>query len=236
MLITDTLTRAARQVSIRAPSSWVTASSVEHMEIRDDFLVDTANDILDRVDLPSPIGAQTTITGTGVETYSLPSDFKRLQRDNLAVYDTLYDAGAIPITSDGAWTELDQLGITGAQRYYRVTGYDGAYSISFQTELATGNTVIVHYVTNEWAALSGTAKSTFTDPSDVLLLPNRLVETGIIWRWRERKGLPFQDKYSEYEVMLSRLINDSRGRRVISLGNKKLVRWQDRVPAFIPDS
>lgn len=236
MLIADALTRAARQCSIAAPSSWLTASSMEYKEIRDDFLVDTADDILDRVDLPSPIGGQTTITGTGVETYSLPSNFKRMQRDSLAAYDTLYDAGAIPITSDGAWTELDQLGITGAQRYYRITGYDGNFSISFQTELATGNTVIVHYVTNEWAALAGTGKSSFTDAADVLLLPNRLVECGIIWRWRERRGFPFQEKYAEYETMLARLINDSRGRRTVRMGPRKMVRWQDRVPAFIPDS
>lgn len=236
MLITDALTRAARQCSIRAPSSWLSASALEHMEIRDDFLVDTADDILDRVDLPSPIGGQTTITGTGVETYALPANFRRVQRDRLAVYDTLYDDGAVPVTSDGAWTELDQLGITGAQRYYRVTGYDGAFSISFQTELAIGNTVIVHYMTTSWAALSGTAKAVFTDPSDILLLPNRLVEAGIIWRWRERKGLPFQDKYAEYEALLSRLANDSRGRRIVRMGQSKPVRWQDRVPAFIPDT
>lgn len=236
MLITDSLTRAARQCSIRAPSSWVTATSMEHMEIRDDFLVDTADDILDRVDLPSPIGAQTTVTGTGVETYALPADFKRMQRDRLSVYDTLYDDGAIPVTSDGAWTELDQLGITGAQRYYRVTGYDGAFSISLQTELATGDTVIVHYVSTSWTALNGIGKASFTDPDDILLLPNRLVEAGIIWRWRERKGLPFQDKFSEYEALMARLANDSRGRRTVSLGGKKLVRWQDRVPAYIPAS
>jgi hypothetical protein len=52
------------------------------------FLLETVDDILERVDLPSPIGAQIVITGTGSEDYALPSNFKRLQRDPMSVYET----------------------------------------------------------------------------------------------------------------------------------------------------
>ena len=85
-LIVDALDRVAREVSLTSPSSWVSTTADEYLEIRDDFLLETVEDISDRVDLPSPVSAQTTITGTGVETYSLPSTFKRMQRDDLAVY------------------------------------------------------------------------------------------------------------------------------------------------------
>lgn len=232
MLVVDTLNKAARQCSITIPSSWITATTLEHVELRDDFLADTVADLLDRIDAPSPIGAQTTITGTGVETYALPADFRRMQRDPRAVYDTQYDAGAVPVTIDGDWTELSEDGTYGAERFYRVTGFDGNYSISFLAEPSTD--IIVHYVTNNWMATEGgVAGDIFTADTDVLLFPARLVEAGIIWRWRERKGLPYQDKMSEYEVMIGRYSNDARGRRKVNFGRRKAVRWQDRVPAVI---
>lgn len=232
MLVVDALSRAGRQCSIIAPSSWITATTLEHVELRDDFLNDTVSDLLDRIDAPSPIGAQTTITGTGVETYALPATFRRMMRDPRAVYDTQYDQGAVPVSIDGDWTELTEEGTYGGQRYYRVTGYEGNHSISFLAVPSTN--IIVHYMTNNWmASAAGTAGSMFTSATDVLLFSGRLVEAGIIWRWRERKGLPYQDKMTEYEMLVARYANDARGRRKTNMGRKVPTRWQDRVPAEI---
>ena len=234
-LIVDALNRVAREVSLSQPSSWLSATADEYTEIRDDFLLETVSDIADRVDLTSPIGAQTTITGTGVETYSLPSNFLRIQRDEAAVYDVTLQRFGIPVVADGEWTDLISRGAAGADRYYKISGYDGNFEISFY-QYPTSD-ITVSYITTNWMATSGgTAGSSFTDAGDVLLLPRRIVECGIVWRWRERKGLPFDAKYAEYQILLARLANDSRTRRKINFGNKKLVRWQDKVPAFIPAS
>lgn len=234
-LIVDALNRIARAVSLAAPSSWLSAAQDEYVEIRDDFLQETVADIADRVDLPSPIGAQVTITGTGVEAYALPADFLRLQRDMSAVYDVTQQRFGIPIESDGGWTDLKARGASGADRYFRITGYRGAYSMSFYRPPASN--ITVSYISENWkATAAGVAGTMFTDATDVLLMPRRVVEVGTVWRWRERKGLPFDAKYSEYEALLSRLANDSRLRRKINFGDRKLVRWQDRVPAFIPAS
>ncbi len=233
-LITDILARVARQVSVGAPSSWLSATDDEYVEIRDDFLVETAETILDRLDLPSPVGGETTITGTGVETYSLPANFLRVQRGPLAVYEPGQNRGLVPVTDDGAWEHLQEVGATGVYRYYQITGYDGAWSISFYPFPSVP--ITVHYVTKNWLVLSGVAKSSFTDALDEALLPRKLLEAGIVWRWRERKGLPFADKYAEFETLLARLANDSRGRRVISMGDRTYARWQDLVPAQIPSS
>lgn len=231
-LVTEALDRAARQCSVTAPSSWITATDDEHVEVRDDFLMETVDDILERVDLPSPIGAQTTIAGDGNATYALPSDFKRLARDKMAVYDITLDRIVCPVTSDGEWSRLTDIGPSG-ERYYRLTGYDGNWSITFEDAVPTGTSIVVSYVTTSWA-INGTAKASLSDPDDVLLLPRRVVEAGIVWRWRERKGLPFQDKMMEYEALIARLSNDTRGRRTINMGERREVRWQDQIPNFIP--
>ena len=237
-LITDVLTRAARQTSVTAPSSWLTATSDEHREIRDDFLLETVDDVLERLDLPSPIGAKYTLTGDGSETYTLPSQFKRLQRDRLAVYDNLLDRPCVPVTEDGEYTSIKDLGAAGITRYYKLTGYEGNWSISFYGEPSASVTIDIHYVTTYWKVSSGgTVGSEFTDPGDVILLPRRLVESGIVWRWRERKGLDYQAKYMEYEAQIARLSNDVRGRRVVRFADPgERVRWQDMVPNFIPSS
>ena len=235
--VVDVLNRIARHCSISAPSSWVTATADEHVEIRDDFMRETVDDLLDRVDWPQPVGAQVTITGTGVATYALPAGFRRLQRNPFSVYDALLDAPGVPITTDGDWVQLLDSGVAGADRFYRLTGYEGAFSIEVEAALETGSDLTVSYVSNNWKATAGgTVGDAFTAEEDVLILPARLVEVGTIWRWRERKGLPFQDKNVEFNMLLGRYLNDIRGRRSISFTTKKTVRWQDRVPAFIPSA
>lgn len=239
-LVTDVLDRIARQVSVEVPSDWLTASGTEYAEIRDDFLLETVEDISDRSDLPSPIGKTFTLTGTGAETYALPADFRRLQRDRLAVYEsTTAERALTPITDDGMYTHIKETGLSGAERFFRITGYDGNWSISFHRAPATGNEIKIHYVSTNWKAnAAGTEGDEFTALTDVLLLPRRVVEVGTVYRWRERKGLPFESKQAEYEVLLARLSNDSRNRRVINFGEAHSNRhpWDVPVPSEIPSS
>lgn len=237
-LITAALDRAARQCSVKAPSSWGTATRDDHVSLRDDFMLETVDDILERVDLPAPIGAQVSITGDGSETYALPTNFKRLHRSELAVYDKLQDIPCQAVTSDGEWTYLKDIGTAGTVTYYRLSGYEGNWSISFYDAPTAAQEIIVSYATVNWMTnASGTQGSMFTTNDDVLMLPRRLVETGIVWRFRERRGLAYQDKFNEYEMLMAQMINDRRARRIISTGDKSPnVRWQDLVPAFIPSS
>lgn len=235
-LVTDVLDRAARQCSVTAPSEWITATEDSVVELRDDFLPETVEDIQDRVDLASPMGAQTTITGDGSASYSLPAAFRRLQRDRLAVYDAYLNRPCVPIMTDGNWTAIQDIAVTGTDRFYRVTGYDGTYSIEFYSAPTSAISITVSYVSNNWIINSSSYKTGFTDSMDTILLPRRLVESGIVWRYRERKGMPYQDKYMEYEAMLARLSNDSRVRRAITYGQPKVMRWQDILPPYIPTS
>ena len=239
------LDRIARQTSVATPSSWITATTKDQIEIRDDFLLETVDDIVDRLDLASPISQQTTLTGgagttnaDGSETFGLPAEFKRVQRDQLALYDVDQDRPCIPITNTGQWTMLTDTGAAGAIKYYRIQGYDGNFTVEIYNAPGTGSEVKLAYISKNWMATSGgTFGSVLANLDDVLLLPNRVVEVGTVWRFRERRGLPYEDKYAEYEALIARLSNDSRGRRVVNFGGiDKDVRWQDLIPAFIPSS
>lgn len=238
------LDRIARQTSVATPSSWITATTRDQVEIRDDFLLETVDDIADRLDLASPIGQQVTLTGTGTEnadgseTFTLPADFKRTQRDELALYDVDQDRPCVPVTNTGQWTMLTDTGAAGAIKYYRIQGYDGNFTVDIYNAPGTGSEIKLAYISKNWMATSGgTAGSELTSLDDVLLMPRRVVEVGVVWRFRERRGLPYEDKHQEYEALIARLSNDSRSRRVINFGGpEKDVKWTDLIPSFIPSS
>lgn len=231
-LVVDILGRAARQCSVSAPSSWVTTALLAPMELRD-FLDETVDDILERIDLTGPVSQTVTITGTDAETYALPAGYKRLHRGDYAVYERFRTRRAcVPVSDDGQWEYMKELGTAGAYRFFRVRGYAGNFEIDFYRPLEAGITVVANYVSTNWIA---GGKSTFSSEEDVSLLPRRLLETGIVFRFRERKGLEFTDKQAEYEALLARMANDTKTRRTITFGEgPRRQPWDVPVPDFIP--
>ena len=85
--VVDVLNRAARLCSLKEPNSWLSESRLAYVELRDDFLVETVDEIIDRKDLIEPIAKKQTLTGNGSERYQLNSSFVRLTRNDMAVYE-----------------------------------------------------------------------------------------------------------------------------------------------------
>jgi hypothetical protein len=236
--VADIVDQAARRCSVTPPSSWVSSTTATGLEFKD-IIQEVKDEILERLDLPSPITTDTTITGTGVASYSLPSDFLRLTRDQLSVYETSSTRrSCIPVSTNGAWTHLQEIGSSGGERYYRLAGDEAAgFTIEFYDALETGSTVKVSYVTRNWLRTSGTASDTWTATEDYLLLPPLLFRLGIVWRFKSRKGLPYADIMAEYETKLSRAINDRRQIKSINMGGSEpRMPWDIPVPDFIPSS
>jgi hypothetical protein len=203
-----------------------------------DFLDQTQTEIRDRVDVVGPMAKSVTITGTSAENYDLPSDMVRLQRGEFSVYERLRIRRAcVPISDDGQWQYLSELGTTGAERFYRLKGYIGAWIIGFQRPLDTGLEVVVSYVSNEWIVNGSTKKAAFTDSSDASMLPRELIEAGIIYRFRQRKGLEYGDALGRYETQLARYLNDSRTIRRVNFGPKGVRSFRDiPLPDYIPSA
>lgn len=238
--IASAMDRAARECSIAPPSAWIGATQLTYQELRDDFLLEVVDELLDRIDWPSPIGKVQTITGDGSEEYSLNSDFKRLARDPWAVFETTTTRRAgIPITSDGDWNYLKEIGTAASNRYYRLEGYYGARTIDFYQAPESSDEIKISYVSDLWMATSGgTVGNAWTDEGDILLLPRRLLELGVITRFRRRKGMPYADWLAEYETRVSRYANDRRQLRKFDAGDKGEERgpFDLVVPDFIPSS
>lgn len=233
------LASAARQCSVPAPSAWATATEPQHVELRDDFLRETADDLIDRVDWPQPIGQTVAITGNGSMNYAMPADFRRLMRDKYAVYERQRTRReCIPVVTDGEWEYMQELGTAGAYRFYRLKGYESAFTMDFYREPSAGETIVINYVSDVWALSNGGARQgEFLAETDVCLFPRRLVETGIVWRFRKRRGLEYGDVLAEYEMLMGRALNDKRTRRTIAFGHVEGRQpWDVPIPDVIPSS
>lgn len=237
--VAEVMDEAARECSLTPPVSWITASTLSHVEMKD-FLRDTADELLERIDWPAPIATDYEITGDGTVDYSLPSDFKRLTRDDFAVYEsTGTRRRCIPVHSNGVWTCLVEHNAAGGNRYFRTNGdEESGYEIEFFDYPTSGNTITVSYISKNWLTHAGAAASTWQDVADTLLLPKRLVKMGVIWRFRRRKGLPYADRMAEYEAELARKANDSRVIRTIDMtgGGSRQSPFDIPVPDSIPSS
>jgi hypothetical protein len=237
--VKDTMDEAARECSLTPPTSWISNMSTSFMEMKQ-FLNDTVDELLERVDWPDPIAKDIIITGDGSEEYDLPSDFKRLTRDPLTVYETTTTRRAgVPINTNGDWTYIKDIGSAGGSRYYRIAGdEEDGFTISFFRNPSSSDSITVSYISKDWLKISGTAGDTWSDISAALLLPKRLIKMGVIWRFRRRKGLPYADRMNEYEAVMARMRNDARVIRSVDMtgGGSMRSPFDIPVPDFIPQS
>jgi hypothetical protein len=232
--IAEAMNTAALECSVPVPVAWVASTNTNERVMRS-ILSDCVRELLRRHDWKQLTVSQ-TITGTGVESYALASDFLRLAAGDNAVYENSPNRRpCIPIVTDGDWTEINQLGFAGVQRYYRLNGSN----IDFYRPLPTGATVTVSYVSKNWKRDSTgvTAGDTWAADADLSLLPGYMLELGVIWRFRRHKGLQYLDRKVEYESELARAISDDRPIGKVGFdGDRNLPRrpFEIPVPDFIP--
>jgi hypothetical protein len=62
-------------------------------------------------------------------------------------------------------------------------------------------TCAFEYVTENWVsnAAGDTTRAEFTMDDDFPLLDSRLIELGLIWRWKEAKDLSYSEAFNKYE-------------------------------------
>jgi hypothetical protein len=143
----------------------------------------------------------------------------RLHRGEYAVYERQRTRRAcVPVSTDGEWEYLKELGTAGAYRFYRLFGYEGAWQIGFQRPLETGVATVVSYVSSCWIVNGSECKDVLSSADDESILPRRLVEAGIVMRFRQRKGLDYGDVMRDYEMQMGRFQNDTRTLRKVDFG------------------
>ena len=232
--IAQYMNAAALECSLPVPAVWVTSTNLNEKLLKQ-YLDDTVRELARRIDWEQ-LTTDYTITGTGAESYSLPSDFMRVAAGDNAVYENSPNRRpCIPVDRDGDWTELKQIGFAGVQRYYRIN----SGNINFYRPLPTGAIVTLAYVSKHWKRDVNEANpgDTWTNDTDLSIIYGHLLQLGVVWRFRRHKGLQYLDRKVEYEAELARAAADDRAPgRVAFDGKRQLPRnpFAIPVPDYIP--
>ena len=126
----------------------------------------------------------------------LPVDFGRLTESG-AVW-----AGTVPVrvvVAPEQWAFLSR--VPSAQPYCHIS--NGRIAFSGLTGPAT-----VSYVSKFW--VDG-EHDLITQNGDGFVFPDRVMETGVVYRWRRQNGLPFDDQIAEHEAEIDAALRADRG-------------------------
>jgi hypothetical protein len=151
----------------------------------------------------------------GQEAYPLPADFHHLVSPSAVNSDQYYQlkGSLTPIqwyryvfNGGISWTDgfmLDAFGKT-----FKVTPLPtAAESITFM------------YITSNIAKTAdGTPTTRYTQDTDMSLVDEDIIELGLTWRWRQKKGLDFTAELAEYNGTLNQRFAQSLGTGELPIG------------------
>lgn len=189
-------TAALRVTGDRIPSAF---SSADQIAVE---LADLANDVARDIAESHQWNVLTkiaTITGDGTQTaFDMPSDYDRMligggvQNAN----SWLWDYRHVPSVEE--WLHLTNRGFVGLRNAWIILGGQ------MQFNPAPSGTANFAYVSSMFArGEDGTLKREFTQDDDTFLLSESLLTLGMVWRYREQKGLEYAEDMAAYGISLS---------------------------------
>lgn len=218
MTVLTALQSAMIRLVGRKPNTVFSTTSQTEVELAD-LATEVAIDIMKSHDWQALTEIE-TITGDGATSaFPFPADY-----DRMVVASDLYDPetwawGFHHIHSVGEWIQRTSDG------FQQIT--PGAWIImnnefNFTPAPATDAVAKFPYISRNFALsapASGTGiitpKAAFTADSDTFVLDERLITLGVIWRYREQKGMGYAEDMATYENALSQAQARDRGPSVI---------------------
>lgn len=205
-------------IALERPSAVYGSSTREHVE-----LANIANEMAAMIAAShewQTLNKIATITGDGTtEDFALPADFDRML-DKSQLWSTSLETPLSPISDRDDWLELDIKSFDFVINAWIIYGDQ----IHIKPALATGVQVKYWYQSDLWGLNGATPISEFTADTNTFRLDERLLKLGIIWKWREMKGLPYAEDLATYERLLAKLAMRDKGSRIIRLGKAILPR------------
>jgi hypothetical protein len=97
------------------------------------------------------------------------------------------------------------------------------------TEIYTYN-----YYSNLWiASATGTPQPAWLADTDVSLIDEKLMTTGLEWRWLKSKGLDYSEEFRRYELRLTRAEGRDDDSREVNMARKRLP-YEGTWPGVLP--
>lgn len=157
-----------------------------------------------------------TLTGDGITTqFALPSDFERILQGQ-ALWSTKYPSIPLqgPIGSQDLLA-LKALPITPIRPVWRLIGGQ----LEIWPALANLEVVNGEYRSvNPIVSGDGlTRKARWSNDSDYTLFPEIILRLGLIWRWKQSKGLDYAEDFRSYSMERDKKAGHEAGGKIVQM-------------------
>lgn len=138
---------------------------------------------------------------------------------NYIINDTIWDRDLRrpvfgPLTPAWWQQQIAQV-MTGPWTQFRVR----QGQLLFTPDPPAGDTCAFEYITKAWCNSStGTAQTAYEADDDVSLLDEDIMRLGIIWRWKQGKGLEYGEDYNKYERRVANALGRDASKPILNLG------------------
>lgn len=153
-----------------------------------------------------------TSVGTNAQTGHPASDFDRFTRGS-EIWNTSNDWPIHGPVNAGEWAALIVTTSTSLPQYWRLI--NGVLNIE---QPSAGDSIRYEYISNKWIKQAGTtAATTLLGDSDTFYLPERVLELGLVWRFKQAKGLDYAEDMRTWNIALAdEIASDKGGARTIN--------------------
>lgn len=122
------------------------------------------------------------------------------------------------ILSNVDWQQEQATNITGPRYQARIRGNQ---LIADPVPVA-GHTWAFEYITKNWITDSAGSNPSdeFVADTDLVLLPEKIVKTGLRWRWKKEKGFDYDEDFQTYEKMIAKSLGSSGLKKRLNMGQE----------------
>lgn len=159
------------------------------------------------------------ITGDGTTTlWPLPTDFERTLPGEAFWSSTYPTIPLIGPMADEEFLAAKALPVFPVRPIWRLIGT----KVEIWPALAAGEIVNSQYRTLNWVVASDgvTTKAAFTQDSDTVLFPERILTLGVIWRYKRSKGFDYAEEFRTYQMEREKVAGHNAGSRVIHMSTR----------------
>jgi hypothetical protein len=196
-------------------------SSTERTQIELKRVVNATLDMIVRAHRWQKLVQRATYSGDGSTTdFDLPADYGWMP-DDQRIWSTTGQRTFLKCQSLDDWLALDVRNFNPGDNAWIIYGQQ----LHFTPALDDGEDA-QHFYQSTAAVqpASGTAKSTFTLDTDTFRLDDELLRLGLIYRWKQYKGLPYAEFMNDYEILKEKLIGRDKGATMLRQGKFRMPR------------
>jgi hypothetical protein len=218
MTVLSAASGASRLLGKGAISALLTSTDPFHVELVA-LCDEVATDIAKRHDWNKLLTLKTQAGDGSDTTFDLPSDYDRMPV-KAAVFQTSTTRPMMPVTDLDVWlANTLEAGTAPYGEWIIISG-----QINIRPALGASDSAKFYYVSNSVVdPASGSNHSVpFTLDTDVFVLPERLLQLGLIWRWRYMKGLDYAEDMNTFELALAQEIARDKGSRMFAIGRARI--------------